>query len=50
LAQEIAKKINEGDADGSIRTDFDTMKLAHSAEFLIIFYIRQNIHRSFFTQ
>lgn len=35
LAQEIAKVIDEGKADGSIRTDFDTMKLTHSAEFLI---------------
>ncbi|WP_459479125.1 hypothetical protein [Clostridium saccharoperbutylacetonicum] len=35
MAQEIANVINEGKAAGSIRTDFDTMKLTHSAEFLI---------------
>lgn len=35
LAQEIAKVIEEGKADGSIRTDFDTMLLTHSAEFMI---------------
>ncbi|NMM64329.1 TetR/AcrR family transcriptional regulator [Clostridium sp. P21] len=35
LAQEIAKVIDEGKADGSIRTDFDTMLLTHSAEFMI---------------
>ncbi|GKX68498.1 TetR/AcrR family transcriptional regulator [Inconstantimicrobium mannanitabidum] len=35
LAQEIAKVIDEGKADGSIRTDFDTMKLTFSAEFMI---------------
>lgn len=35
LVQEIAKVIDEGKADGSIRADFDTMKLTHSAEFLI---------------
>lgn len=35
LAQEIAKVIDEGKADGSIRTDFDTLRLTHSAEFLI---------------
>lgn len=33
LAQEIAKIIDEGKADGSIRTDFDTMKLTHSLNF-----------------
>lgn len=35
LAQEIAKVIDEGKADGSIRTDFDTMRLTFSAEFMI---------------
>jgi hypothetical protein len=35
LAQEIAKVINEGKADRSIRTDFDTMMLTHSVEFMI---------------
>lgn len=35
LAQEIAKVIDEGKVDGSIRSDFDTMRLTHSAEFLI---------------
>lgn len=35
LAQEIAKVIDEGKADGSIRTDFDTMLLTHSTEFMI---------------
>ncbi|MBN7577151.1 MULTISPECIES: TetR/AcrR family transcriptional regulator [Clostridium] len=35
LAHEIAKIIDEGKADGSIRSDFDTMRLTHSAEFLI---------------
>lgn len=35
LAREIAKVIDEGKADGSIRTDFDTMLLTHSAEFMI---------------
>lgn len=35
LVQEIAKVIDEGKADGSIRTDFDTMKLTFSAEFMI---------------
>ncbi|BCN31873.1 TetR/AcrR family transcriptional regulator [Anaeromicropila herbilytica] len=35
LAKEIAKVIEEGKADGSIRTDFDTMRLTFSAEFMI---------------
>lgn len=35
LVQEIAKVIDEGKADKSIRTDFDTMMLTHSAEFMI---------------
>ncbi|NMB66002.1 MAG: TetR/AcrR family transcriptional regulator [Spirochaetes bacterium] len=35
LAQEVAKVIDEGKADGSIRTDLDTMSVTYSAEFLI---------------
>lgn len=34
LAQTIAKIIDEGKSDGSIRTDIDTMSLALSSEFL----------------
>ncbi len=35
LAQEIAKVIDEGKADKSIRTDLDSMSLTYSAEFMI---------------
>jgi AcrR family transcriptional regulator len=35
LVLEISKVINQGKADGSIRTDLDTIKLTLSAEFLI---------------
>ena len=35
LAEEIAKVIDEGKADGSIRRDVDTKSLTHSAEFMI---------------
>lgn len=35
LAQEIAKVIDEGKVDGSIRKDIDTKSLTHSAEFMI---------------
>lgn len=35
LAQEVVKVIDEGKADGSIRTDLDTMSATYSAEFLI---------------
>lgn len=35
VAQEVAKVIDEGKADGSIRTDLDTMSVTYSAEFLI---------------
>ena len=34
LPQEVAKVIDEGKADGSIRTDLDTMSATYSAEFL----------------
>lgn len=35
LAQEVLNVIDEGKADGSIRTDLDTMSVTYSAEFLI---------------
>jgi AcrR family transcriptional regulator len=35
VSQEVAKVIDEGKADGSIRTDLDTMSITYSAEFLI---------------
>lgn len=35
VTQEVAKVIYEGKADGSIRTDLDTMSITYSAEFLI---------------
>ncbi|WML32787.1 TetR/AcrR family transcriptional regulator [Clostridium sp. OS1-26] len=35
VAQEVAKVIDEGKADGSIRNDLNTMKATYSAEFLI---------------
>jgi AcrR family transcriptional regulator len=35
LVQEISKVINDGKADGSIRSDLDTTKLTLSAEFVI---------------
>ena len=34
LPQEVAKVIDEGKADGSIRSDIDTMSATYSAEFL----------------
>lgn len=35
VTQEVVKVIYEGKADGSIRTDLDTMSITYSAEFLI---------------
>ncbi|MBY9084066.1 TetR/AcrR family transcriptional regulator, partial [Paenibacillus sp. HN-1] len=41
MSQEVAKVIDEGRADGSIRSDLDTMKVTYSAEFIITGFFHQ---------